>query len=138
MSLKPGNAVVIDGGEIKLKNRICGEVGTFYPTGPSVQKHDTTANWSTRTSYIPKAGEIIVYTDYKIIEGTLIPNIKIGDGTTYVVDLPFVVSESDYDWEEHIHNHSIHVTPEEKLFWSNKVTTDEIDIENERLILTKL
>ena len=97
MSLIPGNAVVIDGGEIKLKNRICGEVGTFYPTGPSIQKYDTTANWAARADYIPKAGEIIIYTDYKIVENVPIPNLKIGDGQSYLADLPFVVGDSEAD-----------------------------------------
>ena len=103
MSFKPGDAVVIDGGEIKLENRICGgeiklksricgEIGVFYPTGSSQQKHDTTANWEARISYIPKAGEIIVYTDYLIIDGILIPCMKIGDGETLLSDLPFISS----------------------------------------------
>ena len=52
-----------------------------------VQKHDTEANWNKATNFIPKDGEIIVYDidnnyDYK--------RIKIGDGITNVINLPFV------------------------------------------------
>ena len=49
-------------------------------------KHDIEANWNQAVNFIPKAGEIIVYdadTQYDY------PRIKIGDGTTSVVNLKF-------------------------------------------------
>lgn len=60
-------------------------------------KQVTTVNssqyWNDNADYIPKAGEIIVYSDYKIIEDgesiQTIPGIKVGDGTTKVEDLKF-------------------------------------------------
>ena len=45
-------------------------------------KHDTTANWNARSTFIPKAGEIIIYTD--------IHKVKIGDGTSTISSLPFI------------------------------------------------
>ena len=47
-----------------------------------VNKHDTAANWNDAADFIPKAGEIIVYTDNK--------KLKVGDGTTKLAALPFV------------------------------------------------
>ena len=46
-----------------------------------VQKHDTQANWEKATNFIPLKGEIIVYDDLN--------KIKIGDGSTTVVNLPY-------------------------------------------------
>lgn len=47
------------------------------------QKTDTSANWAKATNFIPKAGEIIFYSDLNLI--------KIGDGSTTVTSLPFMV-----------------------------------------------
>ena len=49
-------------------------------------KCDTTANWEKATNFVPKKGEIIVYSDGG---GTGIPKIKVGDGTTKVGSLKF-------------------------------------------------
>ena len=56
-----------------------------------IHKHDIEANWNTaaeKSNFIPKQGEIIVYDkdgnyDYE--------RIKIGDGTTNVANLPFLL-----------------------------------------------
>lgn len=50
-----------------------------------VQKHDTQANWEKAINFIPLKGEIIVYDD--------ISKIKIGDGTTKINDLKFIIDE---------------------------------------------
>lgn len=49
-------------------------------------KIDTTANWEKATNFVPKKGEIIVYSDGG---GTGIPKMKVGDGTTKVGSLKF-------------------------------------------------
>lgn len=49
-------------------------------------KCDTTANWEKATNFIPKKGEIIVYSDGG---GTGIPKMKVGDGATKVGSLKF-------------------------------------------------
>lgn len=66
-------------------------------------KRDTTANWNTVRGMIPLAGEIIIYTDYKIISKKIngvtvtvnVPAIKIGDGQSFVQDLPFINESND-------------------------------------------
>ena len=45
-------------------------------------KHDTTANWNAATGFIPLAGEIIIYDDYKTITTTN----QFGEETTIVVN----------------------------------------------------
>lgn len=51
------------------------------------QKIDTTANWAKATNFVPKKGELIVYSDGG---GTGVPKFKVGDGTTVVGTLKFV------------------------------------------------
>ena len=48
------------------------------------QKIDTTVNWEKATNFKPKKGEIIVYQD------STFTGIKVGDGVTTVINLPFV------------------------------------------------
>lgn len=49
-------------------------------------KIDLTANWEKATNFIPKKGEIIVYSDGG---GTGVPKMKVGDGATKVGSLKF-------------------------------------------------
>lgn len=58
------------------------------------QKIDTAANWAKATNFVPKKGEIIVYSDGG---GVGVPKIKIGDGTTKVGNLKFITIDSNAD-----------------------------------------
>ena len=104
-------------------------------------KHDTTANWNLiATTFTPMNGEMIIYDDYYPIwernsDGSYVldsagnkiqryeenkygrwvplfrPGVKIGTGTIYLCDLPFIT-----------------ITPEieEKMeFWNNKLNVDD-------------
>ena len=53
------------------------------------QKHDTKENWDKVEDFIPLEGEIIVYDGLN--------KIKIGDGATRLIDLPFTQAPSA-DW----------------------------------------
>lgn len=57
--------------------------------GRIVHKHDTAENWNKATNFIPKQGEIIVYD----IDNTYdYERMKVGDGSTTVVNLPFILN----------------------------------------------
>lgn len=56
-------------------------------TGRLVNKHDTAANWAKATTFVPMAGELIVY-DVDSTHGY--ERLKVGDGSTLVNALPFV------------------------------------------------
>ena len=56
------------------------------------QKIDLTANWEKATNFVPKKGEIIVYSDGG---GTGIPKMKVGDGATKVGSLKFITVDSN-------------------------------------------
>ena len=92
---------------------------------------DTTANWSVLTDVVSVKDTIYVYTDYKQTERGTIAGVKVGDGTTYILDLPF----TDELLQEHIKDTDIHVTSEEKAFWNSK---NRAVAYGERLVLTDL
>ena len=102
-------------------------------------KSNTTSFWNNARGYIPKADTIIIYTDYSENAQA----IKIGDGTTYVQDLPFVGDDVRDDLLAHINNTSIHVTSTDKETWNNKINiNDTYDVlhdilENETLVFTR-
>ena len=92
-------------------------------------KRDTKAHWElVESSFIPKDGEMIIYTDYRTetyVDGggttrtRNIPAFKVGTGNAYLGDLAFSV-----------------VTPEEIAFWNNKLNVDE-NVTNEKLVFTR-
>ena len=56
-------------------------------------KNDTETNWNKATNFIPKKGEVIIYNPDN--ERTY-PRIKIGDGITTVINLPFANMQSNW------------------------------------------
>lgn len=98
-------------------------IGNLTLADLSIIKEGTTEYWDSQIDYIPKAGELIVYTDYSE-DG---PALKVGDGLAYVVDLPFI-SGSGSSPEilemllEHIANNVVHITDSERTSWNSKVT----------------
>ena len=89
-------------------------------------RRDTVANWNSHLSFIPLKGEIIIYTDAgHTDDGQDVPNIKIGDGNAYLIDLPFVGADrTNYILQqlgEHTGNSSIHVSQADRTFWNNKL-----------------
>lgn len=84
---------------------------------------DTAAGWNSKPTYVPKKGEIVIYTDG---DGNRnFPEIKIGDGSAYVADLPFVGSGLFYlvnsRLDDHINDDVRHITQAERTFWNNKL-----------------
>lgn len=65
-------------------------------------KHDTKEHWeSVQATFTPRAGELIIYDDYKIDNsGKIIPGIKIGDGVSFLKDLLFIDSANEITEEE--------------------------------------
>lgn len=84
---------------------------------------DTTVNWNSHIDFIPSAGAIVIYSDYAETEdGVKIPNIKIGDGLAYLIDLPFVADDLREIVMSHIISSTMHITAAERNSWNNKVT----------------
>lgn len=91
-------------------------------------RYGTTAYWDS-SDYMPSRGQIIIYSDYNVIEayGELvsIPGIKVGTGNAYVQELPFLGEDVSQLLLEHVNNNSIHVTNSNKTFWNNKLNVDD-------------
>lgn len=85
--------------------------------GSHVILYGTTAEWNAQPTLVSEANIMYVYTDYRVEDGQNIPNIKIGDGLAYLIDLPFM---------------NMDVTAAEKTFWNDKVRCylDDVNIEN--------
>lgn len=78
----------------------------------------TTAYWNEHRDVISKKDAVYVYTDWTTVDGKSVAGTKIGDGNSYVVDLPFTPT--------------VNVTQEEKDYWNNKVAAT---LEADNLIL---
>ena len=94
----------------------------------------TTAEWNSQTHLIARKNIVYVYSDHEHDSlGNPIAAFKVGDGLTYLIDLPF----NDDLWMEHINDTTVHITDAEREFWNNKVTAYLNAQDLEELILTK-
>lgn len=79
----------------------------------------TKETWDSIPQLQSRRGFIYIYSNWKQDDlGRPIAGCKFGDGNAYLIDIPF----KDDMWWDHINDAIIHVTPEEKEFWNNKVT----------------
>lgn len=108
-----------------------------------IVSENTTAGWNSTPLYLPKLGEICVYTDHTTVQDDMghditYPGIKIGDGNSYLIDMPFVGDDIRYLLLQRIKSHEdntiVHITQEERVFWNNKLN---LDVDDEELILNR-
>lgn len=57
--------------------------------------HDVEYNWNQAKTFVPRAGEIVVY---DVDQEHSYPRFKMGDGKTPVVDLPFTLDATISDF----------------------------------------
>lgn len=93
----------------------------------------TQAYWNSQPRLIGVENTIYVYTDCIRYDGYNLARVKIGDGSSYLIDMAFV----DAPYYNHIHDGTIHVTPEEKAFWNDKVTCYISLTDEETIVFTK-
>lgn len=108
----------------------------------------TTAEWTQRHNYVAPRGTILIYTDHGTITTTIngievtktVPGIKIADGSTPVIDMPFVgddvAAAIRREITDHINDNVRHITAAERLFWNNKINCNDAVNEN-NLILNR-
>ena len=141
----PKAQLVKDYNQLANKPQINGVTLSGNLTSGDLQivSENTTSGWNSNPQYLPKKGEICIYTDYYILQDNMgndvaYPAVKIGDGNAYLIDAPFLGEAERYiilqRLDGHINNSTIHVTPEEKVFWNNKLNYNVVD---EELILTR-
>ncbi len=82
---------------------------------------DTIAGWNSQSSLIGKSGHIYIYTDHSTVDGVPVPNIKIGDGKSYLIDNPFISLPLEEVLKLHCEDVTKHITSNERDAWNNKV-----------------
>ena len=102
----------------------------------------STAYWNAQVGFVPEAGQIIVYTDYKTTEvdgqTVPVPGIKIGTGNGYVQDIVFLDQADSDALLDHINNGVIHVTAADRAKWDGKLNvTDMQEVVGETLIFNR-
>lgn len=116
--------------EMFANQELAVDLGTIYPSGECKVLYNTSEYWNSRPQLVAKKGYLYVYSDYKQIDNEDIAGIKVGDGTSYLIDMPFI----DKPLDEHVSNMIRHITSEERTFWNNKVRC-YIDPENEQNLI---
>ena len=96
----------------------------------------STDSWNSQPALVGIQNHVYVYTDYAVIEGVSVPGMKVGDGSAYLIDLPFIGAQ-DPRLDEHMANTEIHITNAERLFWNNKVTCFMSNGDEETIVFTK-
>ena len=92
---------------------------------------DTTENWNSKPTMVADKGALYIYQDYDVDgQGNILPGFKVGDGTSYLIDMPF----SDALMKSHMADEVIHITAEEREFWNNK---NRCYVDGETLVATK-
>jgi len=153
-TFNPGQIAIFDNAQaIKGMDATAGNIGYVPPqAGPTsnvsnVQNaldilNDAIANsilygteehWNSQPQLIAAQGTIYIYSNHDTDGQNFIPGIKVGDGTSYLIDMPFI----DKKYAEHITNALIHVSAEDRTFWDNKITCALDSISATTLILTK-
>ena len=84
-----------------------------------INTHDKEANWNLCTTFVPKAGEIIVY---EIDDSHTYERFKIGDGIKTVIDLPFAL-DSTLESILHIENNVVYADAGRITAYEEKVTS---------------
>lgn len=97
---------------------------------------DTTANWNAQPQLVGKRGHLYIYKDYTVIYDVEVPAFKVGDGSAYLIDVPFVAG-NDSKLNAHILDVNVHIQDGERAFWNNKVTAFLSQGDGETLVLTK-
>lgn len=109
--------------------------GDMDNAGLRIVLSDTRSAWNDNVWFIPKAGQIVLYTDYY---GTDKPAVKIGDGSAFLIDLP-VVGEGLAEQVSaalgiHAADMNLHVSDAKRAFWDNKLN---YEVSGEELKFTR-
>lgn len=104
--------------------------------------YDTTENWNRNPTLLSERGAVYIYSDYEYYENaagnrTPIAGLRIGDGTSYLIDLPFVNSLTAHLIISHVANQAVHISEAERVFWNNKISAYIDPNDPEVLIFSK-
>lgn len=111
--------------DVKINNN----VERILINGNSQQEilSDTAENWNAQASLVSGKNIIYIYTNQQ----DDILKMKIGDGSTLLIELPFI----DEEMIQHISDDDIHINSNEKNFWNNKM---RCEIDDQTIVFTSL
>ena len=126
---------VVNNLEVDFNNtdqQLDADFGNVYVIGGDCKVlYASTATWNSQPQLISAAGYVYIYSDYRQnSQGKNIAAMKVGDGQSYLIDMPF----TDSLLYDHADNTIIHLTQQERDFWNNKVRC-YIDIQNEHNLI---
>ncbi len=98
--------------------------------------YNTVEGWGSQTGLIGEKNALYVYTDALEEDGKNIPNFKIGDGTSYLIDSPFITATVMEELNKHIRDTTVHVSQSDRDRWDNKVRTYRSSVDEENLVFT--
>lgn len=115
-------------GTVKPIHEISGSTSAPGVIDRTAIHYNTVEGWNATPNLVSQKGHLYIYKDWKTKEGEdgkiiYIPAMKIGDGTSYLIDMPIVSTGDDEAWIEHINNWQIHVSDMDRTTWDNKVST---------------
>lgn len=97
---------------------------------PDVKKltevlYGTSMEWAQDKTRIAKRGVIYVYSDYARATDLAgkeisVPGFKVGDGTSYLIDLPFAQGALNDEIKSHLANKQIHVSDDDRKRWDDE------------------
>lgn len=102
--------------------------------------YGTTEHWNSQPDLVGKKSHIYVYSDYAEteIDGEMVavPNIKIGDGSAFLIDNPFVTKSVEDILNLHLNDGDVHISETERDFWNEKVRCFIDPEDPEKIIFT--
>lgn len=104
--------------------------------------YDISENWNAQANLIAERGVVYIYSDRDYVvdgSGNAIPvaGMKVGDGTSYLIDMPFTDDAIFSKLLYHINHQEVHVSEYDRIFWNNKVSTLFYNGEPENLVFSK-
>ena len=102
--------------------------------------YGTLEHWNSQPDLVGKKSHIYVYSDYAEteIDGEMVavPNIKIGDGSAFLIDNPFVTKSVEDILNLHLNDSDVHISETERDFWNEKVRCFIDPEDPEKIIFT--
>lgn len=137
--------VLNDLDDVNITNPVQGDILTYNPNSQSwinsvlpdnIAKvlAATEAQWNSEPQRLAEANTLYIYTDHDTVDGKPVPAMKVGDGTSYLIDKMFITDNTSM-LLNHINDISIHTSLREKNFWNNKVACDESLIPQQSLLI---
>ena len=109
---------------------------------------NTTSGWQALYNQTYPRGTVLVYTDRGTVTENVnneevtktVPGVKISDGSTPIIDLPFVgddvIAAIRAEINTHINDNVRHITAAERAFWNNKINCNDT-VTDSNLVLNR-